>query len=283
MKYAKIFLCSVALLCASVLSAQQLPKNTELVAAQSASMQREIPALVVLPDSYAKNADKRYPVIYLLHGFGGNHTTWLLIKPDLPRLASLYGVIFVCPDGSTSWYWDAPKNPKFRYETFVSKELVEFVDSKYRTIASPKGRAVSGFSMGGHGGLWLGIRHQDVFGACGSSSGGVDIRPFPAAWKMFESLGEYADNAEIWDSHTVINQLHKINPRNAPAIVIDCSTSDFFYEVNETLHKKMLYMRIPHQYTTRPGAHNRQYWRNSVEYQTLFFAKFFENNAKQKK
>ena len=172
MKYAKIFLCSVALLCASVLSAQQLPKNTELVAAQSASMQREIPALVVLPDSYAKNADKKYPVIYLLHGFGGNHTTWLLIKPDLPRLASLYGVIFVCPDGSTSWYWDAPKNPKFRYETFVSKELVEFVDSKYRTIASPKGRAVSGFSMGGHGGLWLGIRHQDVFGACGSSSGG---------------------------------------------------------------------------------------------------------------
>ena len=165
MKYAKIFLCSVALLCASVLTAQQPPKNTELVAAQSASMQKEIPALVVLPDSYAKNADKRYPVIYLLHGFGGNHTTWLLIKPDLPRLASLYGVIFVCPDGSTSWYWDAPKKTEFKYETFVSKELVEFIDTKYRTIASPKGRAVSGFSMGGHGGLWLGIRHQDVFAA----------------------------------------------------------------------------------------------------------------------
>jgi len=61
----------------------------------------------------------------------------------------------------------------------VSKELIQWVDENYRTIAERGGRAISGLSMGGHGGLFLGFRHQDVFGACGSMSGGVDIRPFP--------------------------------------------------------------------------------------------------------
>ena len=246
------------------------------IAVQSASMQKPINATVVLPDSYEKNADKKYPVVYLLHGCGDNYKTWAVkTKPDLQKVASKFEIIFVCPTGLTSWYWDAPKNPKWKFETFVSKELVEFVDSKYRTIASPKGRAIAGFSMGGHGALWLCIRHQDVFGACASMSGGVDIRPFPEKWTMANSLGSYAENPDIWNAHTVIMQLSKIDPHNAPVIAIDCGTSDFFFEVNEKLHEKMLYMRIPHQYTTRPGGHSHEYWRGSIDYNILFFSNFF--------
>lgn len=144
-------------------------------------------------------------------------------------------------------------------------------------MKSPKGRAVSGFSMGGHGSLWLGFRHPDVFGACGSMSGGVDIRPFPENWNMKASLGDYADNREIWDSHTVINIVHKLNPKTMPAIIIDCGTSDFFYEVNEALHRKLLYHRIPHDYITRPGGHSHQYWRNAIDYHLVFFLKFFNS------
>lgn len=250
--------------------------NVGEVAVQSASMQRQINATVVLPDSYETDADKKYPVVYLLHGCADNYKTWAnKTKPDLQKVASKFGIIFVCPDGLTSWYWDAPKNPKWKFETFVSKELVDFVDSKYRTIASPKGRAIAGFSMGGHGALWLGIRHADVFGACASMSGGVDIRPFPEKWTMAKSLGDYAENPDIWNAHTVMTQLSKIDPRNAPAIAIDCGTSDIFYEVNEKLHEKMLYMRIPHEYTTRPGGHNHEYWRSSIDYNILFFSNFF--------
>ena len=64
--------------------------------------------------------------------------------------------------------------------------------------------------MGGHGALWLAIRHQDIFGAAGSTSGGVDIRPFPDNWDMKKQLGEYINNKEIWDNHTVINQINKL-------------------------------------------------------------------------
>lgn len=245
----------------------------ELVKVKSPSMGVEVSNIVVLPDSYPDGAAE-YPVIYLLHGYGGDHRMWTAMRPDLPEVASEKNVIFVMPDGGTSWYWDSPKNPALKYETYVAGELVPFVDSKYKTVKSPKGRAIAGLSMGGHGALWLAINHPDVFGAAGSMSGGVDIRPFPNNWDMAKSLGDYASNPEIWDSHTVIEALSKIRP-GSPAIIIDCGTSDLFYRVNEKLHEKLLYMNIPHDYITRPGAHNGDYWKNAVDYQIMFFDKFF--------
>jgi S-formylglutathione hydrolase FrmB len=129
--------------------------------------------------------------------------------------------------------------------------------------------------MGGHGGLWLGFRHPDLFGACGSSSGGVDIRPFPENWEIKKWLGRYQENRERWDAYTVVNQLHLLRP-DSQAIIIDCGTEDFFYEVNEVLHEKLLEHRIPHDYLTRPGGHNAAYWKNAIEYQLLFFRLFFD-------
>ena len=89
-------------------------------------------------------------------------------------------MIIVCPDGGFgSWYWDSPVDAGSQYETYVSNELVTWIDSKYKTIKTRKGRAITGLSMGGQGALYLAFRHQDIFGAAGSMSGGVDIRPFP--------------------------------------------------------------------------------------------------------
>mgnify|MGYP000896853432 CR=1 FL=1 len=186
-------------------------------------------------------------------------------------------MIIVCPDGQNSWYWDSPIDPKFQFESYVSSELVSYIDKNYKTIASSDGRAITGFSMGGHGGLWLGINHPDVFGACGSMSGGVDIRPFPNNWNMKDRLGEYKQNAEVWDNHTVITQLYKITP-NTLSIIIDCGKDDFFYQVNENLHNEMLQKNITHDYIVRPGIHNHQYWNNAIDYQMQFFSKFFNKN-----
>lgn len=162
-----------------------------------------------------------------------------------------------------------------QFETFVSSELISYIDTNYKTVASPKGRAVTGLSMGGHGGLWLGFNHPEVFGACGSMSGGVDIRPFPNNWNMKDRLGNYKENTEVWEKHTVINILDRIEP-NSQAIIVDCGTDDFFYQVNEELHKEMLYRNIRHDYITRPGGHTNEYWNNSIDYQMLFFSKFFK-------
>lgn len=265
------FLFVFTLLCFWQLHAQ----SVDTVGVRSASMDKDVETVIVVPDAYYYNQNEKFPVIYLLHGYGGNAKSWIDIKPNLLQLANERNVIFVCPDGKNSWYWDSPLDPKSRYETFVSKELVTYIDANYRTVASPSGRAITGLSMGGHGGLWLSIRHSDVFGAGGSMSGGLDIRPFPDNWEMKKQLGEYAQNKERWDKYTVINALEKLH-NDEIAIIIDCGFNDFFYEVNKNVHDKLLKRGINHEFIVRPGVHNSKYWNNAIDAQVMFFRKFFD-------
>jgi S-formylglutathione hydrolase FrmB len=239
----------------------------------SSKMNKEIKNLLILPKGYDKSSPNLYPVLYLLHGYGGKFFSWNDLS-NLPEDASNHNLIIVCPTGENSWYWDSPVNPKSQYETYVSKELVNYVDDNYNTLKSNKGRAIAGLSMGGHGSLWLAINHPDVFGACGSMSGGVDVRPFQNDWDLKSYLGTYRDNKAVWDSHVVMEQLYKIAPGQL-SIIIDCGFDDFFFKVNEELHQRLLFNKIPHDYITRPGGHNGKYWENAFDYQLLFFAKFF--------
>ena len=72
-----------------------------------------------------------------------------------------------------------------------------------------------------------------------------------------------------------MNQLHLLAP-NSTRIIIDCGTDDFFYDVNLRLHQELLYRNIKHDFITRPGAHNWDYWKNAVKYQALFFSNYFD-------
>lgn len=254
--------------------------RVDTVMVRSRVMDKDVQVVYVLPDKVLGDNPQACPAVYLLHGYGGNAKTWIGIKPELPRIADEKGIVFVCPDGKNSWYWDSPLNPSYRYETFVFSELVEYTDSHYKTVAAPQGRAITGLSMGGHGALWNAFRHQDVFGAAGSTSGGVDIRPFPLNWQMNKQLGEFAANKKRWDEHTVINQIDKIENGDL-AIIIDCGESDFFLEVNKELHKRLLGRGIDHDFITRPGVHNNVYWSNSIDYQLLFFEKFFKSKIRK--
>jgi len=240
----------------------------------SKSMNKNVEVVIISPEK-AKDC----PVIYLLHGYGGNAKAWIGIKPDLPAIAEKHSLIFVCPDGKNSWYWDSPQNPSYRYETFVSSELITYIDSHYSTIKERQLRAITGLSMGGHGALWIAFRHTDTFGAGGSTSGGVDIRPFPRNWEMSKQLGELASNKDVWENHTVINQIGKIKNGDL-ALIIDCGYEDFFFEVNNNFHTRLLENKIDHDYLVRPGGHNSGYWNNSIDYQILFFRKFFDKNKK---
>lgn len=240
----------------------------------SASMNKNIKSVVVKPDSYNRQQD--LPVLYLLHGYSDRYDAWIKKVPSIKELSDLHDIIIVCPDGGfNSWYWDSPIDEKYQYETFVVKELVNWIDENYNTISSREGRAITGLSMGGHGGLYLAFRNQDLFGACGSMSGGVDIRPFPNNWDMSNYIGKQSENPDYWKEYTVMGLLHLLTP-NRLKIIIDCGTNDFFYEVNERLHKELQYRNIPHDYITRPGGHTWEYWNNAIKYQMLFFSEYFK-------
>jgi S-formylglutathione hydrolase FrmB len=240
----------------------------------SKSMNKSISNIVIIPDSYATQKES-FSVLYLLHGAGGDHTNWLTKVPAIKSYADQYNMIIVCPDGSpNSWYFDSPVDETMKYETYLSEELIDIIDKKYNTSTEKSGRAITGLSMGGHGAFYLAFKHQDIWGAAGSMSGGVDIRPFPNNWGLSERLGSYSENKANWEENTVINLVYKLKGENLK-LIFDCGTSDFFYGVNQRFHEKLLERNIPHDYTERPGNHNWDYWSNSIKYHLLFFNDFF--------
>jgi S-formylglutathione hydrolase FrmB len=241
----------------------------------SASMKKEIPCTVIRPDAYKKRKKQRFAVVYLLHGYSGWHSNWLMRVPELKQWADDHQLIIVCPDGGySSWYFDSPLDSAMRYETHVAKEVVDYTDAHYRTVASAAGRAITGLSMGGHGGLFLGLRHADVFGACGSMSGGVDLNASRLKFDITKRIGDTLTYAQNWKDYTVYHTIDKYR-QTQQAVILDCGTGDFYFEVNRRLHQKMLELNIPHDYIERPGKHDWDYWRNAVQYQLLFFKNYF--------
>lgn len=250
----------------------------DTVETYSKSMNKKIKAVVIRPADYDKLS--AMPVVYLLHGYSGKYSDWVKGAPAIKELADQYQLMIVCPDGNfSSWYIDSPVDPAWKYETYVGTELIDWVDTHYKTIKNRSGRAITGLSMGGHGAMYLAFKHQDTFGAVGSTSGGVDIRPFPNNWKLAKILGTYAEHPENWEKNTVINMTNLLTPGRL-AIIFDCGSEDFFYKVNVNLHELLLLRNIPHDFISRPGAHNMAYWSNAIKYQLLFFHDYFVAQSK---
>lgn len=250
--------------------------NVDTIQVYSTSMHREIPCVVVVPDSYGTEQTK-YPVVYLLHGYSGNYLDWITRVPELRGYADEFHLIIVCPDGGfSSWYFDSPVDSTIRYETFMTKELIPDIDARYRTIPDRAHRGICGLSMGGHGALYLAIRHPGEFGATAAISGGVDILPFPKNWDIAKRLGDIATHRENWERNSVINLVDSLK-NNELKIALDDGVNDIFIKENRALHEKLLRLHINHDYTERPGGHTWNYWRNAIPYELLFFSKYFYN------
>ena len=149
-------------------------------------------AIVVLPRGYHDEAtdatnrrsSRRWPVVYVLHGYSGNYMNWydhsMQVNRPLWKLASRYGVILVLPDGKfSSWYLDASPeladSADWQWEAAITRYLIPQIDRRYRTRAQARSRGICGLSMGGHGALYLAARHPELFSACSSMSGVMDL------------------------------------------------------------------------------------------------------------
>ena len=219
-----------------------------------------------------------YNVVYVLHGFSGNHTDWTKLT-NIEQLADQYNVIVVNPDGNFgSWYLDSEVDKTSQYETYIAEDVVDYIDSNYSTNRSKTGRAITGLSMGGFGALHIAINHPHRFAAVSAMSAGVDVRPFSAEFDLTKVLGNYAENEARWDSIAIVNNLHKIAAGNTAwkksaddlPIMLDIGVDDFFIEQNRALHQAMLNLRIRHDYIERPGTHDWHYWSKVIPYQFLF-------------
>lgn len=239
-------------------------------------MQKQIKCVVIRPSAYKKKK-LRFATVYLLHGYAGWYSNWIIKVPELKEYADQYQILIVCPDGDyAGWYFDSPINVKMKYETYISKEVPHHIDSAYRTIADRDHRAITGLSMGGHGALFIAWRHPDRFAAAGSMSGVVDLSEVKSKYDIVKLLGDTLHYADNWKNYSVLNVIeNKLS--DSLALIIDDGIDDNFIAGNRKLHQKFLALKIPHEYIERPGKHNWDYWKYAVHFQLLFFKKFFDS------
>src|SRR5436190_6948614 len=151
--------------------------SVETIQFHSALVNKTLPYNVILPPDYRTSSVTRYPVLYLLHGFGGHYTDWLS-HTNLADYAAQYRMIVVMPEGNDNWYTDSASVPTDKYESYILNELIPDVQKRYRTIESRYGRGIAGLSMGGYGALKFGLKSPGTFAFAGSISGALA----PPSW-----------------------------------------------------------------------------------------------------
>jgi enterochelin esterase-like enzyme len=160
---------------------------------------RDLPYRVYLPPDYFAS-DRRYPVLYMLHGAGGNYTEWsdsfLPERTDeLIRAGEIQPMIVVMPDGGERSYFSNHTNGP-RWADYVAYEVVPFIDATYRTIPAAPSRAIGGLSGGGLGALQLALNHPDIFGVVGGHSPSVRLEPDPELWYL--SGDAFYQQSPLW-------------------------------------------------------------------------------------
>jgi putative tributyrin esterase len=214
-----------------------------------------------------------FPVLYLLHGLSDDHSGWVR-RTSIERHVQNLPLIVIMPDGGRGWYADSKSNPRMAYETFITQDLIEFVDSTFQTRAERAGRAVAGLSMGGYGAFKLALQHPDLFCAAVSFSGAVDMRyrmeQNPVWSAEFRAIfgDEFAGSRE-----DIIALLEQVPADQRPALWMSTGDQDGLLEDNRRAHAHMERLGIPHFYREDPGyGHGWDYWDFAVQDALVFLA-----------
>jgi len=241
----------------------------------SPKMNKKIKTVIITPNL---QSNTKYPSVYILHGFSGNPDR--IMKQDIPDLvkkAQELKTIFVLPDGNySSWYVDSPVVKDSQYQTFIGKELVEFIDKNYPVKAEKKFRGIMGWSMGGYGATNIGVTYNKTFGIVGSSCGALDFNSFGEGYQKYmvnKVLGplESINPAFLTDSKI------KLMAGADQQYIFDCGTEDTqMINMNRNFHKKLTEMKIQHLYTESLGGHVPEYWSRSLSEQLTLFNRFFK-------
>ncbi|WP_188699112.1 alpha/beta hydrolase [Bowmanella pacifica] len=246
--------------------------EVQILDIESPSMGISQKATLVLPDGY-QQSERRYPVLYLLHGHGGNYQNWAE-RTEVEALADRYQMLILMPDGNiNSWYVDSQFKTNSLYTRYIGEEIPAYLDSHFRTVAQRSGRAITGLSMGGFGALHIALSYPTEFIAAGSTSGGVDPRGFEGKWGLNEVLGNPLEQQGVWMQNAIVNRVDGFKQHNL-ALIIDCGVEDFFLAANRRLHQALLDKGIAHTYIEQPGGHNWPYWAGSIGLQAEFLSRY---------
>lgn len=238
---------------------------------QSKLMSREMPYRIIFPAGYAREKQKRYPVIYLLHGRVGHYNDWT-DKAKVVEYAKPYDFIIVMPEGgSDGWYSDSVIKPDDKYESYFIQELIPEIDSHYRTLANRENRVVAGLSMGGYGALKFGLKYPEKFILAGSFSGALDsvfrTEKYPHLIKSVKDVFGENDNPSRRENN-IFRLVEAASPeqiKQMPFLFIDCGTEDHQFQSNRDFVALLTDKKVPHEYRQKPGAHTWDFWDAEIQ------------------
>jgi enterochelin esterase-like enzyme len=222
-------------------------------------------AYVYLPAGYAQSPSRRYPVLYLLHGFPGRPLAFIetvqmgVVEDSLTARGRAQPLILVFPFGSTGTFtdkeWANGAAAGNGWATFVARDLVRYVDTHYRTIRSARGRAIGGLSEGGFGAVNIALHH-------------------PGEFSVVESWSGYMKPAKL---HSVFGSKLQLVPRNDPITLVrrvapalrSVGTYFWFYSGSEDRLRtqntafagELQRLGLPHRFRLVYGGHNWALWR----------------------
>lgn len=238
---------------------------------RSRLMAREMSYRVMLPFNYERDKQKRFSVIYLLHGRTGNYKDWTNLT-RIEEYSAAYNFIIVMPDGGANgWYSDSVKQPNDKYESYFIEELIPKIDAKYRTAADRRNRIVAGLSMGGYGALKFGLKYPRDFILAGSFSGAFDAvvktKNYPHLVESVEGVFGDENNSSRTanDIFRIIRDASSEKIKEFPFLFIDCGTEDHQFQANRDFVAVLTEKKVSHEYRQMPGEHNWKFWDSEIQ------------------
>jgi len=259
-----------------------MPASERAKTFDSKSLGAPITYVAYLPADY-ETSKVSYPVIYALHGMFEN-SAFLERRGLTPQIDELVkagtapNAIIVTVDGGNNLFVNSSKG---KYQDLVTKDLVEYIDKNYRTLARREGRALLGVSMGGYGALNIAFSRPEVFGVVATHSAmllteiptieqgarGGQMRAFTGVF------GEPVDPA-VWKADDPLELAKTVDAKKVPALYFDCGGQDRYglFKGNEALHTILDGRKIANDFSISPGDHGYEFVK-SVLPKSLSFLK----------
>jgi len=265
-------------------------------AVQSKALGRELKYAVQLPPSYDRDPQRKYPVLYFLHGMFGNEGEFERrgIAATVSKLredGKIGEFIIVAPAGENSFYLNSKNG--VRYEDAIVNDLIPHIEKTYRTVGTRSGRAIQGISMGGWGALLLAFRHPEMFSSVTTHSAALFFElPKPTgddrrAQFMLRLIGNIFGNPPDEEFFRSVNPVFIAETQAAAIrksglkIYFDCGEQDHygFQGSNKSFDEKLTKLGIAHEFHLYPGNHGWEYMRSVADHSYAFLWQGF-NGAK---
>jgi S-formylglutathione hydrolase FrmB len=259
-------------------------------------LQRSVRYCVMLPASYESETQRKYPVLYFLHGLGENEQAllrsggWELIE-DLANQHKIGEFLMVAPEGWNSFFINSAEG-RDRYSDFFLSEFLPYIESRYRVIRERRARGITGLSMGGYGALRFAFAHPEIFGSVSAQSPALvlespreldaDLRDAGPFSKLLGSVFGDPINVRHWNENNpfLLARENKAQIRSQP-VYFNCGQQDEYgFEAGaEALHKQLLAEKIAHQFHLYPGGHSAEYFLSHLGETVEFHWQVFLHNG----